>query len=217
MIPVLVKTVIPRGFRGESRQTCNNSMGESTCEYNPQLCCYVLPSPDDSKERAGFFYQDIDDAKLKPGDHIYVYRTAYLYCHHGIYIGKKGREVIHFSGNGQGKSKTTAKITACTLQDFKKDRVVKLVKYDVSLLEQILKGCSSTHVTKSKPAKEVIEIAEGLLRNPELFGDYHVLFNNCETFAFYCKTGMHNVSGQVRDILPILPTLDEYAMKIFNQ
>ncbi|KAL1369394.1 hypothetical protein AAHE18_02G193000 [Arachis hypogaea] len=41
---------------------------------------------------------------LKPGDHIYTWRTAYLYAHHGIYIGEE--TVIHFTVNGQSSIRT---------------------------------------------------------------------------------------------------------------
>ncbi|KAJ1691551.1 hypothetical protein LUZ63_015706 [Rhynchospora breviuscula] len=33
--------------------------------------------------------------ELKPGDHIYSWRSAYLYSHHGIYIGDE--KVVHFT------------------------------------------------------------------------------------------------------------------------
>ena len=32
---------------------------------------------------------------LRPGDHIYVWRSAWAYTHHGIYVGNDS--VIHFS------------------------------------------------------------------------------------------------------------------------
>ncbi|KAI7754301.1 hypothetical protein M8C21_024817, partial [Ambrosia artemisiifolia] len=39
-------------------------------------------------------------SQLKPGDHIYSWRKAWLYAHHGIYVGDD--KVIHFTrGGGQ--------------------------------------------------------------------------------------------------------------------
>ncbi|VVB14730.1 unnamed protein product [Arabis nemorensis] len=43
---------------------------------------------------------------LKPGDHIYTWRTAYTYSHHGIYVGDG--EVIHFTRRGDLETKTGA-------------------------------------------------------------------------------------------------------------
>ena len=33
-------------------------------------------------------------------------------------------------------------------------------------------------------------------KNPKEFGDYNLLFNNCESFAFYCKTSDTLLAGQ---------------------
>ena len=66
-------------------------------------------SKDDSKECAGWIFHYVDKTDLKPGDHIYAYRVGGLYGHHGIYTGKRGREVIHFAGEpNRIKSKSTA-------------------------------------------------------------------------------------------------------------
>ena len=51
---------------------------------------------DDSSDRAGYFIHSIGRSDLRPGDHIYCHRK--LYNHHGIYIGERDCEVIHFSG-----------------------------------------------------------------------------------------------------------------------
>ena len=53
-------------------------------------------SQDDSK-RIGYMTHTMTTKNLKPGDHIYCYRTANLYSHHGIYIGEKDCEVIDFT------------------------------------------------------------------------------------------------------------------------
>ncbi|GLJ19197.1 hypothetical protein SUGI_0344890 [Cryptomeria japonica] len=42
----------------------------------------------------GLFSNKISREDLKPGDHIYSWRCAYVYAHHGIYIGDN--QVIHF-------------------------------------------------------------------------------------------------------------------------
>ncbi|XAR73640.1 hypothetical protein NMG60_11007678 [Bertholletia excelsa] len=48
----------------------------------------------------GVLSNKISREELKPGDHIYTWRFAYLYAHHGIYAGNG--KVIHFTrGAGQ--------------------------------------------------------------------------------------------------------------------
>ncbi|XP_041009205.1 protein LEAD-SENSITIVE 1-like [Juglans microcarpa x Juglans regia] len=51
-----------------------------------------------SKEM-GVLSNKIERENLKPGDHIYSWRHAYIYAHHGIYVGEGN--VIHFT-NGPG-------------------------------------------------------------------------------------------------------------------
>ncbi|KAM0030194.1 putative LRAT domain-containing protein [Helianthus debilis subsp. tardiflorus] len=43
----------------------------------------------------GYLSHRVDRDELKPGDHIYTWRTAFTYAHHGIYVG--GNKVIHFT------------------------------------------------------------------------------------------------------------------------
>ncbi|CAM8941707.1 unnamed protein product [Rhodiola kirilowii] len=49
----------------------------------------------------GVLYKKVERDLIKPGDHIYSWRSAYIYAHHGIYAGDG--KVIHFTrGAGQG-------------------------------------------------------------------------------------------------------------------
>ncbi|WJX37027.1 hypothetical protein P8452_24842 [Trifolium repens] len=52
----------------------------------------------------GVFFNNIDRKQLKPGDHIYSWRQAYLFAHHGIYVGEG--MVINFT-TGAIQEKTT--------------------------------------------------------------------------------------------------------------
>ncbi|VVA15390.1 PREDICTED: NC domain-containing [Prunus dulcis] len=47
----------------------------------------------------GLLSNRVDKGCLKPGDHIYSWRTAYIYAHHGIYVGDD--TVVHFTRRGQ--------------------------------------------------------------------------------------------------------------------
>ncbi|XP_076936802.1 protein LEAD-SENSITIVE 1-like [Bidens hawaiensis] len=45
----------------------------------------------------GYVSHRVDPNEIKPGDHIYTWRTAFTYAHHGIYVG--GNKVIHFTSD----------------------------------------------------------------------------------------------------------------------
>ncbi|CAL5018641.1 unnamed protein product [Urochloa decumbens] len=48
------------------------------------------------RDRVRLLSNRIERSELKPGDHIYTWRIAYSYAHHGIYVGDN--KVIHFTG-----------------------------------------------------------------------------------------------------------------------
>ncbi|KAL0823581.1 hypothetical protein Bca101_047258 [Brassica carinata] len=154
---------------------------------------------------------------LKPGDHIYAWRNAYIYSHHGD--GK----VIHFTrGDGPsiregsvldkiivssvtnhggynpcpncGKRSNTRGVISSCLDCFLARGDLHLFKYSVSLATFMTKLRGGTCTTApSDPSDEVISRAKFLLMING-FGDYHLFKNNCEDFAMYCKTSL--VVGQ---------------------
>ncbi|CAF1886688.1 unnamed protein product [Brassica napus] len=158
---------------------------------------------------------------LKPGDHIYAWRKAYIYSHHGIYIGDG--KVIHFTrGDGPsvregsvldkiivssvtnhggynpcpncGKRSNTRGVISSCLDCFLARGDLHLFKYNVSLATFMTKLRGGTCTTApSDPSDEVISRAKFLLMING-FGDYHLFKNNCEDFAMYCKTSL--VVGQ---------------------
>ena len=153
---------------------------------------------DDSSERVGYFCHAVSKKDLKPGDHIYVRRTLGLYDHHGIYIGKEGCEVIQFSGT----KKSDARIESCTVEEFCKGSQLRLVPYNQALLLHAVKMSGTSHYTQSDPVEDVIKRAEYYLNNPDEWHNYNLLFNNCESFAVYCKTEQ-KVSRQVTGNNPV--------------
>nr|XP_043630440.1 protein LEAD-SENSITIVE 1-like [Erigeron canadensis] len=65
-----------------------------------------------------------------------------------------------------------------------------LYQYGVTTAEYFSKVRGGTcTIAQSDPPQEVIHRATYLLQN-NVFGDYHVVRNNCEDFALYCKTGL---------------------------
>ncbi|XP_027333286.1 uncharacterized protein LOC113848100 [Abrus precatorius] len=158
----------------------------------------------------------IDREQLKPGDHIYSWRQAYIYAHHGIYVGDG--LVIHFTrGAGQeigtgtmldnllfssspshssegpcprcgDQTRTDGVISSC-LDCFLSGGSLYIFEYAVSTALFLAQARGGTcTLAPSDPAEGVLRRASFLLENG--FGGYNVFKNNCEDFAIYCKTGL---------------------------
>lgn len=102
------------------------------------------------------------------GDHIFIFRAGYT--HHGIDMGDG--TVAHWGlPEASEKSlldKRQAFILRIPLKDFQRESKLKVKKYKDFL-----------------PADEVVERALARLGEK----GYHLVFNNCEHFACWCKTG----------------------------
>ncbi|KAH1108824.1 hypothetical protein J1N35_012592 [Gossypium stocksii] len=134
----------------------------------------------------------------QPGDHIYCRRKNGLYDHHGIYVGDD--MVIHL----QGKAKKLGPLPAChkcgdkrvengeiakvCINCFLQGETVQIYDYGVPFSEFENRKRGTCSVLRSKPPHEVISAATGFLEGNG-FGPYNMIFNNCEHFAMYCKTG----------------------------
>ncbi|XP_022719132.1 uncharacterized protein LOC111277165 [Durio zibethinus] len=150
---------------------------------------------------------------LQRADHIFTPCSGGIYYHHGIYVGKatvtnpknNGEEqeiydaVIHFLGfykksscKPQCKrcfytSQNMGVIITC-LDCFLDGSLVYVYEYGVSYLTFNFKSNGSCSYWDSYPPDKVIRTAYCFL-DKQSFGDYHLVFNNCESFATYCKTG----------------------------
>ncbi|XP_015931739.1 protein LEAD-SENSITIVE 1 isoform X1 [Arachis duranensis] len=164
----------------------------------------------------GVFSNKIDREQLKPGDHIYSWRQAYIYAHHGIYVGDG--MVTHFTrGAGQeigtgtvldrllvssspahdldnpcpkcgDLSKNEGVISSC-LDCFLYGGELYLFEYGVSAAFFLAKPRGGTcTLAASDPPEDVLRRASFLLEKG--FGGYNIFKNNCEDFAIYCKTGL---------------------------
>uniref|UniRef100_A0A5B7BNN9 LRAT domain-containing protein n=1 Tax=Davidia involucrata TaxID=16924 RepID=A0A5B7BNN9_DAVIN len=162
----------------------------------------------------GLLSNRVDRESLKPGDHIYSWRTAYIYAHHGIYVGDD--KVIHFTRRGQevgtgtvldvilvssGPARSQVPCSTCTppeeghgvvsscLNCFLAGGVLYRFEYSVSPTLFIAKARGGTcTLAVSDPDDVVVHRANYLFNNG--FGCYNVFKNNCEDFAIYCKTGL---------------------------
>ncbi|MFY8147875.1 MAG: lecithin retinol acyltransferase family protein [Prochlorococcaceae cyanobacterium] len=102
-------------------------------------------------------------------DHLEVPRQHGLFHHHGIDLGDGS--VAHYL---EGRE-----ILRSPLEEFSRGQPVSVVTYEPG-------ACSPVGVTLRR--------AMGRLGEQ----NYNLLFNNCEHFAHWCKTGRHR-SGQVED------------------
>ncbi|XP_058077448.1 protein LEAD-SENSITIVE 1 [Magnolia sinica] len=163
----------------------------------------------------GLLSNKIPREELEPGDHIYSWRNAYVYAHHGIYMGDG--KVIHFTrGAGQevgtgtildrvlfssshspsdapcqicGDQKMLNGVISSCINCFLCGGDLYLFQYSVSPAFFIAKARGGTcTLAASDPPADVLHRATYLLQNG--FGVYHIFKNNCEDFAIYCKTGL---------------------------
>lgn len=104
--------------------------------------------------------------KLNPGDILCVNRG--LYKHYGIYIGNL--KVIHYTAL-DGDFGIDASIHKTVLKEFEDGGVAQVVK---------LRGTEKQFSPEETVRRAISRIGEK---------KYNLLFNNCEHFAFWCKTG----------------------------
>eukprot|EP01018_Ginkgo_biloba_P008600 Gb_40392 [translate_table: standard] len=164
----------------------------------------------------GLFSNRISRGELKAGDHIYSWRAAYTYAHHGIYVGNN--KVTHFTPRGGQEVGTgisvidrllassvpaneycstckrymqqgNDRVICCCLDCFLAGGALYRFEYGVNaaLFLAKVRGGTCT-IAEADPPEEVLHRASYLLENG--FGDYNIFKNNCEDFAIYCKTGL---------------------------
>ncbi|XP_051148360.1 protein LEAD-SENSITIVE 1-like [Andrographis paniculata] len=165
----------------------------------------------------GVLSHRVERGDLSAADHIYTWRTAFTYSHHGIFVG--GDKVVHFTHDQSfsspselssmflsscssntadspcsgipdcGFRKHPSGVTMSCLNCFLGKGLLHRFEYGASRLAFIAKFRGGTCTTaESDPSAAVIHRAMYLLHNG--FGNYHLFTNNCEDFALYCKTGL---------------------------
>ncbi|KAJ0775100.1 putative LRAT domain, molybdate-anion transporter [Helianthus annuus] len=98
----------------------------------------------------------VDQININPGDHIYSWRTAFAYSHHGIYIG--GNHVIHYTPRVNdsaclkhpncGFQKPGSGVVLSCLDCFAGSRSLYLFQYELRPYVHILKFRGGTCTTK---------------------------------------------------------------------
>ncbi|KAK3607993.1 hypothetical protein CHS0354_009928 [Potamilus streckersoni] len=119
---------------------------------------------------------------LQKGDQIAVEgeMSGIEYYHHGIFLGHR-KGVADFGGNNKRDARPRI-VDILQFTEYGKRRLIRL-KYPSG---------------QCLPPEVVVENAKKLVENPDRWGVYDLLNNNCEHFATKCKTGVA-VSRQVID------------------
>ncbi|MCI0428595.1 MAG: lecithin retinol acyltransferase family protein [Nitrospiraceae bacterium] len=104
-------------------------------------------------------------------EHVFVHRLGYT--HHGVDVGDG--TVIHYTGEVGQKANAVVRQTP---------------------IDEFAKGCA-LHV-RAYASCDIPEVVIGRAKSRLGETKYHLVFNNCEHFATWCKTGQHK-SEQVKD------------------
>ncbi|KAM4131715.1 hypothetical protein ACJW30_01G196200 [Castanea mollissima] len=163
----------------------------------------------------GVVSNKVERENLKPGDHIYSWRLAYAYSHHGIYVDKGN--VIHFTqGDGQeigtgtgldhiigsslpqhpldnpcpicGDESRRAGVISSCIDCFLLGGDLYRYEYGVTRAFFLAKARGTCTLALSESEEQVIHRA--FYFHCMGFGVYHFMKNNCEDFALCCKTGL---------------------------
>ena len=160
-----------------------------------------------SRKKSCDFIRTVSDSELKRGDVIGVHRMGGAYDHYGIYTGNS--KIIHFSNEGSDFG-GDIRVRRATLSQFKNGKsnvfVVDFEAYRdylenpelfdfAGLFKLAIDSFFDNELTLYSP-EETVERAESQLGE----GGYNLVFNNCEHFAVWCKTGKHE-SSQVKRFL----------------
>ena len=153
------------------------------------------------------FIRTVSDSGLKRGDVIGVHRMGGTYDHYGIYTGRG--KVIHFSNEGSDFG-GDIRVRRATLSQFKNgaDNVF-VVEFEAyrdylenpelfdfeGLFKLAIDSFFGNELSLYSP-EETVERAESQLGRE----GYNLVFNNCEHFAVWCKTGKHE-SSQVKNFI----------------
>uniref|UniRef100_A0A1X7UAB0 LRAT domain-containing protein n=1 Tax=Amphimedon queenslandica TaxID=400682 RepID=A0A1X7UAB0_AMPQE len=113
-------------------------------------------------------------------------------------------------------------IKSTTLAEFLNGSTLRLVAYGCSGFKHSVSLVSS-HSVKAMPPSETVKLAKHFHDHSEEWNEYHLSYNNCETFATFCKTGRLDLAAQLyqivrnvafeRNIGPTCQTAEEALIK----
>jgi len=138
------------------------------------------------------FYNVTANLKIRPGDVLYANRG--IYKHYGVYAGDD--TVIHFAPlAGAEINAENAVIHETTLDDFLRGGTLEIDKKARARFSR----------------QKIVERARSQIGSKS----YNLVFNNCEHFALWCKTGEYE-SKQVNSAVEIVVEGVAYAAELLN-
>ncbi|PWA68785.1 LRAT-like domain-containing protein (chloroplast) [Artemisia annua] len=93
----------------------------------------------------GYLWHRVDPSEIKAGDHIYTWRTAYAYSHHGIYVGEK--MVIHYNNLEKTESGPVWNISSDLPSSFTSHYASCLNSHDCEFLQPNTGGNSGSSLS----------------------------------------------------------------------
>lgn len=120
--------------------------------------------------------------RIVPGDIVLCKRSGYE--HYGVYIGRK--KIIHFESSVWEKINGKPRITETTIANFKGENTLFTIRpeYLLSLFQDY--GLFEEGKYKFYSPSETVRRAKSKLGTE----GYNLLWNNCEHFVLWCKTGL---------------------------
>lgn len=204
--------------------------------YRPGDIIYI--DRDDFRYKSAEIKRFLDNLRLHNWNLDLVTVPVPIYAHAGIYIGKG--QVIHFAGQGDLIGEKT--IHQCSLNQFLECARTKQSNKEIYVMHfpgdgqkpyKLYQDTSNlkfnlSHVDvfmqldykdiKCFSPAETIARAKALTKSTD-YGQYDFLENNCEHFAFYCKTDMKfslqasNLKQAVEKVADMLEKLLELMLK----
>ena len=150
---------------------------------------------------------NLDEMLMAIGDHIYATRFGGVYSHHGIDCGDGS--VIHYNG----RTPLQCIVRRATWEEFSGGDPVSVCSYSSAerdpeprndwvrfgnhQVQRLLDACSGRLLGDQIDTSPEAVVARAKRRLGE--GGFDFLFNNCEHFATWCKTG-RSASRQVESL-----------------
>ena len=172
---------------------------------------YIDPKLRSLHVTASDFKRKALDSELKRGDVISVNRNG-IYDHYGIYTGNLS--VIHFANEGSDFGGDIC-VRRATLAQFKKEAdYVSVIDFEqfsnyinTPRIKQLNLELALWDLYDSVVGRKlnIFSPEETVRRAESQLGmrGYNIAFNNCEHFAFWCKTGKH-ASSQTENVITAL-------------
>ena len=134
-----------------------------------------------------------------PRDHPLVGHHHHHPRDHRQALAHQKIEKVNCNQRAEQEGDDNSLIESTTLVRFLDGSTLRLVPYDVSGGKKFFAAVSS-HYVNAMPPSEVVKLAKHFLNHSPEWGNYDLKYNNCETFACFCKTGHMELAAQLNQV-----------------